>query len=91
MFRPTTVLTGAKPNILMDAASNPRITDFGLAAVARNLDSVRNTSGDRGHTPRWTAPEVLEGKVAYSKEADVFSFAMIMIEVRYEWVTFIDP
>lgn len=32
--------------------------------------------------PRWTAPEVLEGG-ANSKEADIFSFAMVVIEVHY--------
>ena len=34
--------------------------------------------------PRWSAPEVLN-KGAYSKAADVFSFAMLMIEVRRWW------
>ena len=36
----------------------------------------------RGFSARWTAPEILnEGP--YSKEADTFSFAMVMIEVRH--------
>jgi len=66
----------------VDSSGRARITDFGLATVTRNLDSIRSASDDQGHTVRWTAPEILnEG--TYSKEADVFSFAMVMIEVRY--------
>ena len=72
-------LTPGQPNILVDNSGNARIADFGLATVTQNQDSVRNTSCQ--HTPRWTAPEVSRGG-AYTKEADIFSFAMVMIEVR---------
>ena len=67
----------------MDAAGRARIADFGLAMVTQNLDLVRNALGDQGRTVRWTAPEILNKRGTYSKEADVFSFAMVMIEVRY--------
>ena len=30
----------------------------------------------------YTAPEILNGSEVLSKEADVFSFAMVMVEVR---------
>lgn len=64
----------------MDDSGRARITDFGLAMVTKNLDSLRGSSDHHGNTPRWSAPEVLsEG--AHSKEADTFSFAMVMIEV----------
>ncbi|KAF9642667.1 kinase-like protein [Thelephora ganbajun] len=69
------------PNILVDGDGHARITDFGLATVTQNLDSIRSASDDQGHTARWTAPEILNEKGTYSKEADVFSFAMVMIEV----------
>ena len=66
----------------MDGSGHARITDFGLATVTRNLDSIQSSSVQRGYTPRWAAPEVLnEG--SHSKEADVFAFAMIMVEVRH--------
>ena len=64
----------------MDDSSHARIADFGLAMVTQNLDSMLGTSCHRGHTTRWAAPEVLSGG-SHTKEADIFSFAMVMIEV----------
>ena len=61
----------------MDANGNARITGFGLAMITQDLDSLRCGDG-----ARWIAPEILENRGAYSKEADVFSFAMVTIEVR---------
>ena len=84
ILNPVPSLTRVQPNILVDDANRARITDFGLARVTQNLDSIRSGSGDQGHTARWTAPEILNEEGAHSKEADVFSFAMVMIEVRCE-------
>ena len=77
----TSPLTSYQPNILVDDSGHARVADFGLAAVAQNFDSM-SVSAQRGHTLRWSAPEVLYGGRC-SKEADIFAFAMIMIEVRY--------
>ena len=66
----------------MDASGNARITDFGLAIVTQDLDSLRRGSDECGDDARWIAPEILENRGTYSKEADVFSFAMVTIEVR---------
>ena len=71
-----------QPNILVDDSGCPRITDFGLAVVAQNQDSIRSLQDGHGHTARWTAPEILNEQGTHSKEADVFSFAMVMVEVR---------
>jgi len=65
----------------VDAAGHARITDFGLATVTKNLDSLRSATGGHGNAARWTAPEILTGEETFSKEADIFSFAMVMIEV----------
>ena len=74
------VLMRRQSNVLVDDAGRARITDFGLAPVTRSLDFVRNA--DEDHGVQWTAPEILNGRGTYSKEADVFSFAMVTIEVR---------
>ena len=66
----------------MDGGDHAQITDFGLAQVTKNLPSVRSTTEDQGHSAWWTAPEILNEEGSHSKEADVFSFAMVMIEVR---------
>ena len=75
------VLTSRKSNILVDAAGHARVADFGMSTVTQDLDSIRNASGDRGGGARWVAPEILAGRDTYNKEADVFSFAMVTIEV----------
>jgi serine/threonine protein kinase len=75
-------LTLGQPNILVDDSGCPRITDFGLAMVTQNQDSIRSAQGEHAHTARWTAPEILNDQGTYSKEADVFSFAMVVVEVR---------
>ena len=82
----TIVLTRVQPNILIDDSGNARIADFGFTTVTLNLDSVRSAQGQHGFTPRWTAPEVLK-EGPHSKEADTFSFAMVMIEVRCRRLT----
>ena len=78
----TSVLTPDQVNVLVDDSGHARIADSGLATVTQNLDSMWSISIQRGHSARWTAPEVLTGG-RYSKEADIFAFAMVVIEVRY--------
>ncbi len=66
---------------MIEASGNPRITDFGLAKIVRDPDSFEGVTDDQGFTPRWTAPEVLrDGKTA-TRESDVFSLGMVIIEV----------
>ena len=67
----------------MDTTGHARIAGFGLATVTHNLDSIQDVSINQSHTARWTAPEILKEQGPYSKEADVFSFAMVTIEVHY--------
>ena len=85
------LLMCAQPNVLVDATGRARITDFGLATVTQNLDFIETPWGDECHTTQWTAPEILNEEGVHSKEADVFSFAMVMIEVRYERALRIKP
>ena len=73
-------LTLRQPNVLVDEFGHARLADFGFSMVARNLDSIQGDSDCHGFTPRWSAPEVLE-HWSHSKEADTFSFGMVMYEV----------
>jgi len=79
------VSTPNQPTVLVDTTGRARITDCGLAVVTRNLDSVRSAPDEHEHSTRWTAPEILANRGIFSKEADVFSFAMVLIEVRYRF------
>jgi len=67
----------------MDNSGNACIADFGLAIVTQNLDSMRSAPRQYALSMQWTAPEVLADEPR-TKEADVFSFAMVMIEVCHE-------
>ena len=64
----------------MEDSGRVRIADFGLAKLTKNLHSLRSASHQGGLTMRWAAPEVWKEE-EYSKKADVFSLAMVMIEV----------
>ena len=72
---------GSKANVLIDKNDHARLTDFGLASINREENSTLSPQ-DRGAagTTTWAAPEILEGG-AVSKEGDVFTFAMVTVEV----------
>lgn len=72
----------SKANILIDKDGHARLTDFGLASITRGEHSVFSPqeSGDAS-TTTWAAPEILRGGPA-TKEGDVFTFAMVAVEVR---------
>ena len=77
-------LTPCQANIVVDAVGDtPRalLADFGVAIVTKNLDSLRPPTSEKTHTPRWSAPEILREETNPSKESDVFSFAMVIVEV----------
>ena len=63
----------------MDDSGHARIGDFGEAALVKDEDSVESDSDVPSYGQRWTAPEVLEGDIISTK-ADIFSFAMVIIE-----------
>lgn len=73
-------------NILIDSNGRARLAGFSLLTITPDepavdsSDSPDNTTRWAGSV-QWSAPEVLTGK-AFSKGTDVFSFAMVMVEVR---------
>ena len=67
----------------MENSGCVRIADFGLAKLIKNMHSLRSASLKGGLTMRWAAPEVWRVE-EHSQKADVFSLAMVMIEVFLE-------
>ena len=68
----------------MDDSGNARLADFGLSMVTKNIASIPSAPLQHFSTARWAAPEVVEDGIC-EKEADVFSFAMVMFEVYRGW------
>ena len=56
--------------------------DFGLASIIRAPSSVASNSDGHGFTPWWTAPEILQEGIPANMKSDIFSFGMIIYEVR---------
>ena len=77
------MFTDRKQNILVNARGYACISDFGLATVIRD-NGVTEHGGPiaRGHNSMWAAPEILKD-ARTSKEADVFSYGLVAIEVRF--------
>ena len=76
-------------NILIDDNNIPRLTDFGLCSITKNLDSVHASTPTNGCTYRYCAPELLgvigtkEEKLARpTDKADVYSLSMVIVEAR---------
>ena len=84
MFRAlfATALRPHQTNILVENSGHILIKDFYLAKITQNPDSVRSASPQDGFSILWAAPEVWSNG-DYNEKADVFSFAMVMIEVHH--------
>ena len=63
-------------NVMLDGAGKARITDFGLAGIAANIQGAEVRAG----TPAYMAPEQLAGKEVTVK-SDIFSLGLVMYEV----------
>ena len=62
-------------NIMLDEHGEVRITDFGIAALATELDH-RETSG----TPAYMSPEQLEAQELTTK-SDIYSLGLVLYEI----------
>ena len=69
-------LTLAQSNVVVGADGHARIAGFRLARVIQNLDYTKRRR-------RPAVPKILDDKFT-SMATDIFSFAMVMIEVRHE-------
>jgi serine/threonine-protein kinase len=63
-------------NIMIDGLGEVRIMDFGLAAVADQLEAKDVRSG----TPAYMAPEQLAGKEA-TRQSDLYALGLVMYEL----------
>jgi WD40 repeat protein len=67
-------------NILLDAAGQPHVTDFGLAKRVEG-DSGLTQSGAIVGTPSYMPPEQAGGKKGLSTAADVYSLGAVLYEL----------
>lgn len=63
-------------NVMIDGRGRARITDFGLAAAARDLAGSSNRAG----TPAYMAPEQIAGR-AVTTRSDLYSLGLILYEL----------
>ena len=77
----------SQPNILIDSKGSPRLSDFGLCSITKNIDSANASTANRGFTVRYCAPEILDagGVVEVEKrkptnKSDVYSLSMVIVE-----------
>ena len=63
-------------NLMLDGSGKIRITDFGLAGIAANIQGAEVRAG----TPAYMAPEQLSGKEVTIK-SDIYSLGLVMYEI----------
>ncbi|KAG2125944.1 kinase-like domain-containing protein [Suillus clintonianus] len=72
-------------NVLIDDLGHPRLTDFGLATIAGDVESQLNTTtAGRNFNPQWRAPEVIgidSDPVRPNFKSDVYSFGSVMFYI----------
>ncbi len=67
-------------NILIDAAGQPYLTDFGLARITQQGESTMSLDTTLG-TPHYISPEQAQGLPNLGGQTDVYSLAVILYEL----------
>jgi serine/threonine protein kinase len=76
---------GIQTNVLIDANSHARLTDFGVSAII--APSFAGESAASGNSARWMAPEFVadldaEDTPGPTTKSDVYSFGRLVYAVR---------
>ena len=92
MWFNTSLIVYVQPNILIDNNKNAVLCDFGLASITADAESAHASTVNSAGSIRWMAPErlsIFDGSpepaptaVRVTKESDMYSLAMVVIEVR---------
>jgi ankyrin repeat protein len=70
------------PNVLLDEKLHAKISDFGLSRINPAPGSSPSHMASQTLCDfRWKAPELTESKARYTKQADVFSYGIILWEL----------
>ncbi|KAG9125512.1 hypothetical protein FRC07_007294 [Ceratobasidium sp. 392] len=67
-------------NVFISGDGIPLLTDFGNAALQEYTLKFTSTSTSCAVSSRWAAPELLDGRAAYSAAADVYALGMTILE-----------
>jgi uncharacterized OB-fold protein len=67
-------------NIMVDSRGEVRITDFGLAAIAQQLQNAGDGMEIRNGTPAYMAPEQLAGREV-SAQSDIYALGLVLYEM----------
>ncbi|KAF9646872.1 kinase-like protein [Thelephora ganbajun] len=74
-------------NILIDAKGSPRLSDFGLVSIKKDINSVNAEEPNHEYMVRYCAPELLDTEEAvwFKKKptikSDVYSLSMVIVEL----------
>ena len=67
-------------NVMVTDAGEPVVLDFGLARVVDGTDAGLSSRHATAGTPRYMAPEQIEGKVALDRRVDVYALGLVLYE-----------
>ncbi|CAE6512287.1 unnamed protein product [Rhizoctonia solani] len=77
-------------NVLVSKDGTAMLADFGNATMLYTSLQFTQSSTSITSTPRWTAPEILEGLTRHTEAGDVYSLGMTILETFTSKVPFPD-
>ncbi|QRV89038.1 actin-like ATPase domain protein [Ceratobasidium sp. AG-Ba] len=68
-------------NVLISGEEVAKLTDFGCTQLRKGTLCFTTTTSGSKFSTRWAAPEILDGSIERSKEADVYALGMTLLEL----------